>query len=555
MKLCSVAAWPRLSTMTAACALALAATSASAVQFQTSNPDIAVSWDNTIKYSAGWRIEKPDAAVANNSIGVQANTDDGDLNFGRGLISNRVDLLSEFDLRYKRQFGVRLTGAAWYDDVYNQDNDNPAALGGALVNSRSVGPNQFTKATEKLHGKKAELLDAFLWGNFTVGEAGVNVKAGQFTQLYGESLFFGSNGIAAAQTTLDLVKALSVPNSQFKEIMRPVTQIAAQVQLSTTVSFGAYYQLEWEKTRIPGAGSYFSFADFVDAGGESVILGPDQIVFRGKDFDASDSGQGGAQLRIKNGDWEYGFYAARFHDKMPQFYLRPGVNVQEGSIGDYMQVFGEDITTFGASVSTLIGDTNVAAEISVRDDMPLVASGNAVILPGNTTADGGDNAAFPVGRTVHLNISALSVLNESPFWDGATLLAEAAFNRRTSIHRNADQLDPDANRDAGAVQFLFTPEYFQVLPGVDLQMPIGVSYGLFGRSSVNGALFPSHHGGTMSIGLKADFKRTWQAGISLNHYYGKAGSVVKYDTDVPELSFANFHGDRDFIALSIQRTF
>jgi hypothetical protein len=83
----------------------------------------------------------------------------------------------------------------------------------------------------------------------------VNVKAGRFTQLYGESLFFGSNGIAGAQTPLDLIKALSVPNSQFKEIARPVGQVSTLVQLSPTVSIGAYYQLEWRKSRLPAAGS------------------------------------------------------------------------------------------------------------------------------------------------------------------------------------------------------------------------------------------------------------------------------------------------------------
>ncbi|KAF1711554.1 hypothetical protein CSC70_06180 [Pseudoxanthomonas kalamensis DSM 18571] len=551
----SVASWPRSGVLAVACASALAATPAIASQITTSNPDLQITWDNTIKYSAGWRVEESDPGVADNTIGVQANTNDGDLNFDRGLISNRLDILTEFDLRYRRNFGFRITGAAWYDSVYHQSNDNPAELGGALVNSRSVGPREFTEATKKLHGEKAELLDAFVYGNFSAGDASINLKAGRFTQLYGESLFFGSNGIAAAQTTLDLVKALSVPNSQFKEIMRPVGQISTQVQLSTKVSFGAYYQFEWERTRIPGAGSYFSFADFVDKGGESVILGPGQVVFRGKDIEASNSGQGGVQLRVKSGDAEFGFYAAQFHDKMPQFYLRPGVNVEAGSIGDYVEVFAEDIRTLGASISTLVGDANVAAEVSVRDNMPLVASGNAVILPGDAISDGGDNAAFPVGKTLHANISVLSVLGGSALWDGATLLGEVAFNRRLSVEKNEGQLDPHATRDATALQFLFTPQYFQVFSGVDLSVPIGASLGVSGRSSVNGVLFPSEHGGTVSVGLMADVRRTWQAGISFSHYYGKAGSIVLYDTAVPELSYRNFHGDRDFVALSIQRTF
>jgi hypothetical protein len=218
-------------------------------------------------------------------------------------------------------------------------------------------------------------------------------------------------------------------------------------------------------------------------------------------------------------------------------------------------VYAEDIRTIGFSFSTLVGETNVAGEISFRDNMPLVATGNTVIVPASLGADGGDDAAFPKGRTMHVNLSAISVLAATPFWDGASFIGEFAYNRRLSVTDNKDQLDPEATRDAGALQFIFTPEYFQVAPGLDLQVPIGLSYGLFGRSSVNGALFPANHGGNISVGLKAEYQKTWQASVGFTHYYGPDGSVIKYDTAVPELSYNNFHGDRDFVSLSVQRTF
>lgn len=535
--------------VTGALAGAAATVPVQAMPIDVGNPDLRMSWDNTIKYSAAWRVRGADSEVADSSVGVQANTNDGDLNFDKGLISNRLDLLSEFDLRYKRNYGLRLSGAAWYDDVYNKDNDNPGALGGALVNSRSADFDEFTNDTEKLHGRKAELLDAFVYGSFAPAGMSLNAKAGRFTQLYGESLFFGSNGIAAAQTSLDLIKALSVPNSQFKEILRPIGQVSGQLQINSNVSIGAYYQLEWRKSRLPGAGSYFSFADFVDEGGEAIFAPvPGGVAYRAGDIEARDSGQGGVQLKISSGDYEFGIYAAQFHDKMPQFYLYPDTS-------RYEMVYAEDIRTIGFSVSTLVGETNVAAELSFRDDMPLVASGNTVIVPAFVGADGGDDAAFPKGRTMHLNLSAISVLSASPLWDGASFIGEFAFNRRLSVTDNKDQLDPLATRDAGALQFVFTPEYFQVAPGLDLQLPIGVSYGLFGRSSVNGALFPANNGGNVSIGLKAEYQKTWQASVGYTHYYGSDGSIIRYDTAAPELSYNNFHGDRDFVSFSVQRTF
>lgn len=82
------------------CAGLSVSSAAFAFQIDSGNPDFRMSWDNTVKYSAAWRVRDVDSSVADNSIGPQANTNDGDLNFDKGLISNRLDLLSEFDLRY-----------------------------------------------------------------------------------------------------------------------------------------------------------------------------------------------------------------------------------------------------------------------------------------------------------------------------------------------------------------------------------------------------------------------------------------------------------------------
>lgn len=527
-----------------ACA-SMGASNLHAAQIDTGNPDLRISWDNTIKYSAAWRVAKQDSSVADASIGPQLNTNDGDRNFSRGLISNRLDLLSEFDLRYKRNYGLRLSAAAWYDDVYNRGNDNPKD---GWLNSKVSREDRFSKDTRKLHGRKAELLDAFVYGRYDLGGMPLNVRAGRFTQLYGESLFFGNNGIAGAQTSLDLIKALSVPNSQFKEIMRPTGQVSGQLQISQNVSVGAYYQLEWRKSRIPAAGSYFSFADFIDKGGDYLYVGPLGRLSRAGDKDARNSGQGGVQVKIKSGEFEYGIYAAQYHDKMPQFYVYPDTL-------RYEQVFAENIRTVGFSVSTLVGETNVAAEMSYRHDMPLVASGNTVIVPELMRSNGGKRAAFPKGKTAHFNLSAISLFNEGPLWDGASFIGEFAFNRRLSVTDNRAQLDPLATRDAGALQFVFTPEYFQVMPGLDLQVPVGASYGLFGRSSVNGVLMPSHKGGNFSVGVKAEYMKKVQASLNFTHFYGSSGSIIKYGTDEPELSYKNFHGDRDFVSFSIQRTF
>ena len=57
-----------------------------------------------------------------------------------------------------------------------------------------------------------------------------------------------------AQGPIDIFKLLGSPNAQFKEIIRPVPQLSAQLQLSPQLSVGGYYQFRWEADRLPPAG-------------------------------------------------------------------------------------------------------------------------------------------------------------------------------------------------------------------------------------------------------------------------------------------------------------
>jgi len=119
-----------------------------AAEIATGNPDLTMRWDNTLKYSAAWRMHNPSSILTANR-----NLNDGDANFKRGMISNRLDLFSEFDLTYK-QMGMRLSAAAWYDDIYNKRNDHP---NDGTANQLSVPYNAFTDKTRSIHGRKAEL--------------------------------------------------------------------------------------------------------------------------------------------------------------------------------------------------------------------------------------------------------------------------------------------------------------------------------------------------------------------------------------------------------------
>lgn len=560
----------RLPRLRQVCIAALTAAfgCAQAAEFDTGT-DLKVRWDNTVKYSAAWRLANPSPAL---SGAANANGDDGDLNFSKGMVSNRADLLSELDLSYGN-FGFRASGAAWLDQLYRRGTDNTSP---ATSNTRPH--DAFDPATAALHGKKAELLDAFVFGQTDLGEGRLlSVRLGRHALIYGESLFFGNNGIAGTQGPIDVIKALQVPSSQAKEVFMPVNQLSAQLQLNAGLTLGGYYQFEWKRNRTPAVGSFLSVTDFLDTGGHRILRGAPlvpgggpQVLNRTADVEASDSGQFGAQLKWRPEfvDADVGLYLTRSNSKNSITHARPAVipgmgvvdpsifNPTAGQVGTYSLVFPEGIKTFGASVNTTLGPVNLAAEASVRHNTPLVTTA-APVLPGETAVTDGSGALFPVGKSAHVQISAIYLAPRTSVWDSATLMAEIAWNRRLSVTRNGDLIDPNSTRDATAIRLSFEPSYLQVTPGLDISVPMSIGYGLSGRSSVVPA-FSVYHGGNISIGINAEYEKLWKFGLSYVQFIGSTKPITAADSRSPSglaYTFGQPLADRKFIAINVQRSF
>ncbi len=488
--------------------------------------DLDVRWDNTIRYSAAFRLSPRD-----NGLVANVNWDDGDRNFAPGPISNRLDLLTEFDLA-DGDFGLRLSAAGWYDTIYHDRNDNDSP---ETFNPFSVRHDEFTRAVRTLHGADVQLRDAFVYGSFNAGDVPISFRLGRYTLLWGESIFFGSNGIAAGQSPTDDIKELEQPSAYAKEVFLPVWQASAVVQPLQNLTLGFYYQLQWRKDQIPGSGSYFSYTDFLDAGGERIIVAPGQFLYRTKDLQAPDTGQFGASLQVSSSDFNYGLYALRFSAKEPETYLHLGAGNR--GAGTYQLVYPAGIELYGASFSTYIADSNVAGEISGRRNMPLVSF--PVLVPPGVNADGSRHPLYAVGDTLHAQLSTVNTFSATPLWERADLSAELAANERLSVTKNESALDPSRTRFALAFQADFEPQYFEVLPGLDLSLPIGFGYGLAGRSSV--AETQNAGAGNFEIGVKATYRVVWEGSLTFTHFMG-----------TPERQPL---ADRDFISFSVQRTF
>jgi hypothetical protein len=555
---------PAFAALIAAALLAAASPAAWAFELETDNPDLKMRLDTTVKYSNAFRVKSASPALISdpstnpNSSLYFPNMDDGDRNFGRGLVSNRLDLLGEFDLSYK-DFGGRVSVAGWGDSVYHRGTANTSPQ-----TSNSIPYNRFTSATRQLHGSDAEVLDAFVFGKTDLGNMPLSVKLGRFNQLYGESFMMGFNGMAAAAGAVDVIKAASVPNSLFKEFMRPTPQISGQLQINSDVTVGGYYMLGWEPDRLPATGSYFSNVDFLGTGATRLIVGSSPLgnvgFYRQGDMEAKSSGQGGAQIKWHVGEVDYGLYAARWNEHGPQLYLHPyttipplaNINGLGLQVGTYQWVYHEGVKAVGGSFSTTVGNVNLAGEASVRYNASLDSDAQ-VDLTGK--GNNSDNPLYAVGKTAHAQLSWIAALGPSFLAREADFVGELAWNRVLSVTKNLSALNPNATRDAANLRTVFEPKYRQVLPGLDLSVPVGLGWGLMGNSAAVGA-FLGKDTGDLSIGVNGTYLGVWNFGLNYTHYLGKAGTFLIADANGNyHRSFLQSNADRDFISFNVRRTF
>jgi hypothetical protein len=275
-------------------------------------------------------------------------------------------------------------------------------------------------------------MDAFVHGKVPLGNATLTFRAGQFAQTWGQTLFFGNNGIAGAMAPIDIIKLVSVPNSRFEEIIRPVPQVSAMVQLTDKISVGAYYQLHWEADRLPSSGSYFSNSDIVGAGEERFHLGfqlPGTWLYHRPDVPTKNWGQFGVEVLVRAPrGWDLGFYGAQYNDKAMQIYVAPQgasyagpwaldpayYNPAIGEFGSFGNVFHQGIKTFGMSATKTIGVVNWAAEVSGRMDQDLYGGQTVFFAPPVAWGKSVSTAAYPLGSTVHANLNASSPRISSP---------------------------------------------------------------------------------------------------------------------------------------------
>lgn len=366
---------------------------AQAVQF--GSGDVTGNLDLTLSYGIQSRVSGRDESIigiANGGTANSVNGDDGNLNYDKGIVSNLVSLIADLELEHRDGYGLFVRGNAFYD-FENEDG------------TREKAP--LTPEAKDIVGSDAQILDAYVWGNWNLDEKPVQVRVGDQVLSWGESTFI-QNSINTINP-VDVAR-LRVPGSELREALLPVGMVWGSVAPSYTTSVELFYQYDYDEVEIDPPGTYFSTNDFAGDGGDRLFLGfgrvPDTVPFgpnpmfapvgtvvpRSPDRRPGDSGQYGAALRFfapALNDTEFGFYYIRYHSRLPIISARTGslqptisqsTGLPAGLLaGDYagsasyFLEYPEDIDLFGASFNTEVGTTGIAlqGEISHRLDAPL----------------------------------------------------------------------------------------------------------------------------------------------------------------------------------------
>jgi hypothetical protein len=204
--------------------------------------DADVRLDTTVRETFEFRLEPASAALI-----APINADDGDRSFAPGLISARTDITSELTAQHGN-FGLDISADGWYDPIYFQPSADNSPY---TYNAYQLPSNEFPAGTRHLMGAYAELGNAFVQDRFDIDDLPISVRLGRQTLLWGESLFFAANSIAAGQAPVDAIKSLGAPLATARELFLPVAQISTRIELSSTLSLEAYDQFEWRRDRLP----------------------------------------------------------------------------------------------------------------------------------------------------------------------------------------------------------------------------------------------------------------------------------------------------------------
>jgi hypothetical protein len=318
--------------------LTLLAVPVGALQFSVG--ELKGNFDSTLSVGGLYRLRDPRAMYYGTSNtfkgipGLQAsvNADDGNLNYGKGWVSEVVKGSHDLELKFGN-FGALARGY-WFHDLKADDTVR----------------TPLSEQAEDRVVSGAQLLDLYGRAKFTIaGKMPFDFRVGRQVLSLGESTFI-PNGINVVNA-VDVSK-LRVPGAELKEALLPVNMVKASIGLTPNVTIEPFWLLEFRRNELEPAGTYFSTNDFAARGGSMVWLGFGSVadvgstiggIARENDRDAGNFNQYGIATRVLApglNNSELGFYYARYHSRSPVISARtPTVPVNTDLTGPLTAAF------------------------------------------------------------------------------------------------------------------------------------------------------------------------------------------------------------------------
>ncbi|MGE8177376.1 DUF1302 domain-containing protein [Pseudomonas fluorescens] len=376
--------------------------------------EIEGQFDSSLSLGMSVSTQQPNKnliGVNNGGKGLSQTSDDGHLNFKSGQAFSKIFKgIHDLELKYG-DTGVFVRGKYWYDfALQNQD-----------LEFKNVS-NEGRKEGAKSSG--GEILDAFVYHNYSIADEPGSVRLGKQVVNWGESTFIGG-GINSINP-ID-VSAFRRPGAEIKEGLIPVNMFYISQSLTENLSAQAFYQIGWDQTVVDNCGTFFSQPDIIANGCTDnlrvlnkrstippIALGPlaangvnvneeGVLVRRGQDREASNSGQWGAAFKYMFDplDTEFGAYFMNYHSRAPIFSatgapqsIYNGVKALPGPFqalgpllvagnSQYFVEYPEDIRLYGLSFSTTLPTgTAWSGEISYRPNAPVQLNSTDILFAG-----------------------------------------------------------------------------------------------------------------------------------------------------------------------------
>ncbi len=196
------------------------------------------------------------------------NSDDGDLNYGRGdLVLS--PLKASVALEWKQgDYGAVARGMAWYDWSLASAERPFGNIPNGYATNEPLGQAGFS-ARQRFWG--AAPLEANAFGTFALGPAPLHVRAGWQRIPWGVQTSM-AGGIGALNP--DDYNAALRPGASPDETKVPVPAVLARIGGKEGPRAEAFYQVWRAQSALPGCGTFFQANDYVTDGCDKVFVTP-----------------------------------------------------------------------------------------------------------------------------------------------------------------------------------------------------------------------------------------------------------------------------------------